>query len=174
MFDEMIINALPSLVKFFELLKLPFYFSKPQIRHLQGFIVAMMLKGFGGKMTDIAELALYAHRTCVGKFLDSDGWDELYLLNALKKHTIDTIWHHAKQTKKPIYVIIDDTICEKSIPSSQASSPIYGCGFYRSHLKNKMVYGQQFVSLMLRCGDLVLPYDIVLYEKATIWRLCCE
>jgi len=45
--------------------------------------------------------------------------------------------------------------------------PIYGCGFYRSHLKNKMVYGQQFVGCMLRVGDLVLPYDIVLYEKAT-------
>ena len=46
MFDELIIKAVPSLVKFFYLLKLPLYFSKPQIRHLQAFIVAMMLKGF--------------------------------------------------------------------------------------------------------------------------------
>jgi len=80
MFDEMNKNALPSLVEFFELLKLPFYFSKPQIRHLQGFIVAMMLKGFGGKVADVVELALHTHRTCVGKFLDSDGWNCAYLL----------------------------------------------------------------------------------------------
>ena len=166
MFDEMIINALPSLVKFFKLLKLPFYFSKPQIRHLQGFIVAMMLKGFSGKMTDVAELALHAHRTCVGKFLDSDGWNCSYLIDTLKSNTIETIWQQSRLIGKPIYVIFDDTICEKSIPSSQVNSSIYGCGFYRSHLKNKMVYGQQFVGCMLRCGDLVLPYDIVLYEKA--------
>jgi len=167
MFNELIINAMPSLVKFFKMLRLNIYFTKPQIKHLQGFIVAMMLKGYGGKITDVAELALHAHRSCVGRFLDSDNWDCAHLLYAVKKHTVDSIWEKSRQTGNPIYVIIDDTICEKALPSSRVNSSIYGCGFYRSHLKNKMVYGQQFVGLMLRCGDLVLPYDIVLYEKAT-------
>jgi hypothetical protein len=165
MFAELIINAMPELVKFFGLLKLGFYYSKPQARHLQAFIVAMMLKGFGGKMTDVAELALHAHRTCIGRFLDSDSWNEDYLITAIKKHTVSTIIQESKRTSKPIYIIFDDTICEKAIPLSQVKSPIYGCGFYKSHLKNKMVYGQQFVGCMLRCGDMVLPYDIVLYEK---------
>jgi hypothetical protein len=167
MFDELIITALPSLVKFFDMLKLPFYYSKPQIKHLQAFIVAMTLKGFGGKMTDVAELALHTHRSCIGRFLDSDSWNEAYLLRAIKKHVLCAIWNQAKETGEPIYMIFDDTICEKAIPSSQVKSSIYGCGFYKSHLKNKMVYGQQFVGCMLRCGDLVLLYDIVLYEKAT-------
>ena len=162
---ELIIDAMPSLVKFFEKLKLPLFFSKPQIRHLQGFIVAMMMRGFGGKITDVAELALYTHRTCIGRFLASDGWDDEHLISAIQKHVIDTIWRKSRQTKKPIYIIFDDTICEKAVPLSRVDSPIYGCGFHRSHLKNKAVYGQQFVGCMLRCGDLVLPFGIVLYEK---------
>ncbi len=166
MFDELIIEAMSSLVKLFDLMKLPLYYGKPQIRHMQAFIVAMMLKGFNGKMTEVAELSLHAHRTCVGKFLDSDGWDEKYLIRAIRNHTVSEIWKKAKQQSKPIYIIFDDTICEKAVPSSQVKSPICGCGFYKSHLKNKVVYGHQFVGCMLRCGDLVLPYDIVLYEKA--------
>ena len=35
-----------------------------------------------------------------------------------------------------------------------------------------MVYGQQFVGCMLRCGDLVLPYNITLYEKVTSDNSC--
>jgi len=158
-------NAMPSLVKFFEMLRLSIYFTSPQLRHLKGFVVAMLLKGFGGKITDVAELALHAHRTSVGRFLDSDSWNDAYLLRAIKNHVVDTIWQEARRTHKPIYVIFDDTICEKAVPSSQVNSPIYGCGFYHSHLKKRMVYGQQFVCCMLRVGDLVLPYDIVLYEK---------
>lgn len=65
----------------------------------------------------------------------------------------------------PIYVIADDTICEKTVPSSKAEQPISGCGFHRSHLENKTVYGHQFVTVMMRCGSLTLPYDTVLYEK---------
>ena len=64
-----------------------------------------------------------------------------------------------------IYLIIDDTICEKSLPSSKAKKPIYGCSFHKSHLKNEMVYGHQFVTAMLRCGNMVLPLTIALYEK---------
>lgn len=156
---------MPSMVKFFKQLNLGLYFSKPQIKHLQAFIVAMMLKGFGGKLTDVAELAIHTHRTSVGRFLDSDAWDEAYLIRAIREHVIALMWSESKRTKRPIYVIADDTICEKAIPSSRVKSPIYGCGFYKSHLKNKMVYGQQFVTVMLRCGNMVLPLETVLYEK---------
>lgn len=114
MFDELIIKAVPSLVKFFDLLNLHLYFSKPQIRHMQAFIVAMMLKGFCGKMTDVAELSLHAHRTCIGRFLDSGSWEEKYLEKAVKKHVLNVIWEAARQTGKPIYIIFDDTICEKA------------------------------------------------------------
>ena len=165
MFNELIIEALPALVKFFKTMRMDLYFTKPQNRHFQSFIVAMMLKGFGGKLQDVSELSLNAHRTCVGRFLDSGSWNEGYLLRAMNKYVIDAIWQKSKQTKKPVYIIIDDTICEKAIPSSKVKQPIYGCGFHKSHLKNKMVYGHQFVGCMIRCGDVVLPFTIALYDK---------
>ena len=51
------------------------------------------------------------------------------------------------------------------MPSSKAQNIIEGCSFHNSHLKKKSVYGHQFVAVMLRCGNLVLPYDLVLYQK---------
>ena len=165
MFNELIINAMPELVKFFKRLRLDFYFTKPQNRHLQAIVVAMMLRGFGGKMSDVAELSLHAHRTSVGRFLDSDAWDDKLLIRALNEYVYAEIWQKAKKSKQPIYVIIDDTICEKAVPGSKVTKPIYGCGFHKSHLTNKMVYGQQFVGCMLRCGDLIKPLNIVLYDK---------
>jgi len=165
MFCELIINAIPEMVKFFQQLDLYFYFTKPQIKHMQAFIVAMMLNSFGGKITHVSDLSLHSSRTSIGRFLDSDSWNEAYLLQTLNKHVITTIYAKAKETNLPIYAIIDDTICEKAVPSSKAKQPISGCSFHMSHLHNKMVYGHQFVTVMLRCGDLVLPYNIVLYEK---------
>jgi hypothetical protein len=54
MFNELIITALPELVKFFSLLEMPFYFTPAQNRHFQAFVVAMMLRVFGGKVKDVA------------------------------------------------------------------------------------------------------------------------
>jgi hypothetical protein len=51
------------------------------------------------------------------------------------------------------------------VPSSKAQNTIQGCSFHKSHLKGKTVYGHQFVTVMLRCGRTVLPFDIILYEK---------
>ena len=171
MFCELILKAMPELVKYFQDLELGFYFTKPQIRHMQAFIVAMMMKGFCGKITNVSDLALHADRTCVGRFLDSDSWNDEYLTRALNAHVIGRIWNHARQTGLPIYVIIDDTIAEKTVPSSKAKRPIYGAGFHRSHLKNEIVYGHQFVSAVLRCGEMILPLSIVLYEKDAMSKI---
>ena len=165
MFSELIIDGMQDLINYFQKLDLPFYFTKPQIKHMQAFIVAMMLSGFDGKMTQISGLALHADRSCVCRFLDSDSWDDAFLLRAINEYVITEIWEHSKRTGLPIYAILDDTICEKTKPSSKAKQPIYGCGFHRSHLKNEIVYGHQFVAAVLRCGDMVLPLAIHLYEK---------
>ena len=154
-----------ELVKYFEALELNFYFTKPQVRHMQAFVVAMMLNGFCGKMSQVSELALNSDRTCVGRFLNSDSWNDKFLIKALNAHVINEIWDYSRKTGLPIYVIIDDTICEKTKPSSKAKRPIYGCGFHKSHLKNEFVYGQQFVVAVLRCGNKILPLSVHLYER---------
>ncbi len=83
----------------------------------------------------------------------------------IRGYAIKRIWQLSCQTKQPIYVIIDDTVNEKTVPSSKAQNTIQDCSFHKSHLKGKTVYGHQFVTVMLRCGKAVLPFDIVLYEK---------
>ncbi|MDR3326679.1 MAG: transposase [Prevotellaceae bacterium] len=166
MFNELILNGFPALVKFFNLLDIQKHFTKPQVQNMQAFIIAMLLDGFNGKMTDVSGLSLNTTRTSVCHFLNTLAWNDNVLLNAMQSYVVKQIWDESKKTGNPIYVIIDDTIAEKSEPWSQASCPtISGCGFHRSHLNNKTVYGHQFVTVMLQCGDLVLPYDTILYDK---------
>ena len=165
MFCELIVKAMPELVKFIEILELNFYFTKPQVRHMKAFVVAMMLNGFCGKTSQVSELALHAVRTSVSRFLKSDSWNDEFLVKTLNAHVIKEIWDLSRKTGLPIYVIIDDTICEKTKPSSKAKHPIYGCGFHKSHLKNEFVYGQQFVAAVLRCGNKILPLSVHLYER---------
>ena len=165
MFSDIIIHGIPELINFFNQIRMSFYFSKPQIRHFQAFIIAMQINRFDGKLYTVSEFALNTCRTCIGRFLDSDAWNEDYLLREMQRYSIDKIWMKSKETGSPIYLIIDDTICKKTKPSSKAKQPIAGCGFHYSHLDKKQVYGQQFVTAMLRCGDLVLPFDTILYDK---------
>jgi hypothetical protein len=171
MFNNLIITAAPSIIKFLIKLDLDLFFSKPQLKHVEAFISAMVLKGFNGKITDIADLTSRRHRTSVGKFLSKSPWDEELVLKSLKEYTIKRIWQISKTTGKPIYVIVDDTISEKTVPSSKAEHPTEKCEFHRSHLKGKTVYGHQMVTVMLRCADIVLPYTIVIYDKAVMSKI---
>jgi hypothetical protein len=156
---------MPELVKFFRKLDMALYYTKPQIKHMQAFVIAMMLRGFCGKMSDISGAVIHTHRTCVGRFLASDAWNDEFLTKALNAYVIEKIWDHSRKTGLPIYAIIDDTICEKAKTSSKALQPIYGTSVHRSHLKDEFVYGHQFVSAMLRCGEMILPFAVFLYEK---------
>lgn len=171
MLENTIITASSSIIKFLIKLDLDLFLSKPQLKHVIAFISAMVLKGYNGKVTDVAELSSHRHRTCVGEFLRKSPWDENLILNSLKEHVIEQIWKLSKTTGNPIYVIVDDTISEKTVPSSKAKKPTEKCDFHRSHLKSKTVYGHQLVTVMLRCGNVVLPYAIVMYDKATMSKI---
>ena len=37
--------------------------------------------------------------------------------------------------------------------------------WHYSHLHHQSVYGHQFVTVMLQCDDVILPYQIIPYEK---------
>lgn len=101
----------------------------------------MMSKGFNGKVSDIAELAPARDRTSITRFLSNSSWDEKLLERTLQSYIVELIWTVARETKQPIYFIIDDTISEKTKASSKAKSPIEKCSFHNSHLKVKNVYG---------------------------------
>ncbi|QAA33574.1 transposase [Clostridium manihotivorum] len=165
MFQNTIISDELSIHKFFKQLNFDLYLTKPQLKHLESIVNAMLSKGYKGKMSDIAELASQRHRTSITRFLASSSWNEDFLIKALKKLVVELIWSKSKETNKPIYFIIDDTISEKTKPSSKAKNIIEKCSFHNSHLKGKTVYGHQILVSLLSCDGLVLPYSIDIYDK---------
>nr|WP_238475988.1 hypothetical protein [Clostridium manihotivorum] len=114
MFQNTIISDELSIHKFFKQLNFDLYLTKPQLKHLESIVNAMLSKGYKGKMSDIAELASQRHRTSITRFLASSSWNEDFLIKALKKLVVELIWSKSKETNKPIYFIIDDTISEKN------------------------------------------------------------
>ena len=117
---------------------------------------AMISKGFNGKVSDIAELAPARHRTSITRFLSNSSWDEKLLKRSLKSYIVEFIWSRSRETKQPIYFIIDDTISEKTKPSSKAKNPIEKFSFHNSHLKGKNVYGHQILVSLLACDGFFL------------------
>lgn len=171
-----IISVESEIVNFLLNQKFPFYFSKPVVQHIARFIDAAIKKGFNGTVTDIYNLS-YAdcHRTSVGKFLSKGVWNEKYLKRIIQEESLETIRQLFNQTGSPIFAIYDDTISEKTKPSSQAKNPIAGTGFHHSHTKGKLVWGHQALATILSCNDISFPYEFQRYEKeglSKIDRVC--
>jgi len=171
MFQKSIISEELSIYKFFKQLNFDLYLTKPQLKHLESIMNAMISKGFNGKVSDVAELASEKHRTSITRFLATSTWDETLLRKSLKSLVLELIWNKSKETKKPIYFIIDDTISEKTKPSSKAKNIIEKCSFHNSHLKGKTVYGHQILVSLLSCDGLVLPYSIDIYDKDSMSKI---
>ncbi|MGL4335957.1 MAG: IS701 family transposase [Turicibacter sp.] len=167
MFSEVIISNSNEVFKFLRGLDLDIFLSKPQVKHIQGLIQTMIKETYNGKVSQ----ANYRHRTSISRFLNDSSWDSFAVDQTLQNYTVECIWNRSIQTGFPIYVLIDDTTCIKTKPSSQVSRPIEGCSYHHSHLEHRMVYGHQFVTLMLRCDDLILPYEISLYEKQSMSKI---
>jgi Transposase DDE domain len=171
MFNNSIVTKSSTIYKFLIELKITLYLTTPQIHHLILFINSMVTKGYCGKVTDVSDFMPVRHRTNIGKFLSESPWDENFVEKALKKRVIMRIWETSKTTGKPIYVVIDDTISEKTVPSSKAKKPTEKCGYHHSHLKGKIVYGHQLVTVMLLCDTLVMPYTMAIYDKENMSKI---
>jgi hypothetical protein len=122
--------------KFFFEHHLDAIYNQTIIGHLMSFLIAMVLKGFSGKMTDVAEVST-SHRTTLSRFLSENAWDEKPLRELNKKTSFEYIQKRAVESGTPIFVSIDDTVNCKTKPSSKAKRPIQGAGFHHSHLLNK-------------------------------------
>ena len=161
MFMDSIISDSNSIFKFLKQLDLDLFLSKPQLNHLNHFLNVMIQETYQGKISAVK----HCHRTSFGRFLNDSPWDEEAINQVFQEHVLSCIYNRSHQTKQPIYVIVDDTTCVKTKPSSQVIHPIQGCDWHFSHLHHPYVYGHQFVTLMLQCEDLILPYQILPYEK---------
>ncbi len=84
----------------------------------------------------------------------------------LKSTVIQLIYKEARESRKPVFCIVDDTISSKTKPSSRALHPIEDAYFHQSHLKGQQDYGHQAVAVMLSCNGIVLNYAVVMYDKS--------
>ena len=125
----------------------------------------MITDCYTGKISDTAKLPQATHRSSISRFLSKSPWDEELLKRSYQRFVVDLIYKISCATNKKIYFIIDDTISEKTKPSSKAEKIIQDCGFHKSHLTGKTVYGHQILVSMLSCDGLVLPYSIEIYKK---------
>jgi len=171
MFQKSIISKELSIDNFFSRLNFDLYLTRPQLHHLKSMMNAMISKGFKGKMSDVSELASQRHRTSITRFLGKSNWNEKLLNQSLMALVLELIWKKSRETNKPIYFIIDDTISEKTKPSSKAVNTIEKCSFHNSHLKRATVYGHQILVSLLSCDGLILPYSIEIYNKETMSKI---
>lgn len=146
--------------------RLPLYFSKPVLKHIETYVAAATAKGFRGKVVDLAEYS-DCHRTTLGHFLAAGKWDEAVLQNQVKTESLRQVVQASRQTSEPMFIIHDDTIAQKTRPSSQAQAPMALTGFHHSHLLNKVVWGHQIQATVVGCTDLSLLHSMDLYDKTT-------
>ncbi len=72
--------------KFFTMLGLALYFSKPVMKHLVHIVDAMITKGFSGTLTDLHDGSFHPnHRTTLSHFFTKSPWEEETLLRKLQQ-----------------------------------------------------------------------------------------
>lgn len=68
-------------------------------------------------------------------------WNEERLFEKLQERVLPQIERLAKRTNQPLFLSMDDTICQKTKPSSRATHVIQGCDCHDSHKDHQMVWG---------------------------------
>lgn len=148
-----IITCTESLRKFLIVLMLTLLLTKHQLANITSIIVSAMQSGFDGKIKNVLELSMRnVHRTSIGKFLSKSPWPTSLVMDRYQLYVLAQINLQARKIGCPVYAILDDTIAEKTKPSSKALKPTEGCSYHHSHLRKKRVYGHQIVCVLLTCG----------------------
>lgn len=163
-------NRLPhhqGIDKFLAMLGLALYFSKPVMKHLVHIIDALTTKGFAGTLTDLHHLSFHPkHRTTLSHFFTKSRWDEEILLRKLQQWILRHVERVVKRENRPLFVSIDDTICQKTKPSSRAKHAIQGCDWHYSHAEKKSIWGHSLVWLMVHTMTQAFPFAFRFYDKA--------
>jgi hypothetical protein len=165
-------NRLPhhqGIDKFLSILGLALYFSKPLMNHLVHVIDALTTKGFAGTLTDIHHLSFHPkHRTTLSHFFTKSPWNEAILLRKLQQWILCHLERASKRENAPLFVSIDDTICQKTKPSSRAQHTIEGCGWHYSHAEGWSIWGHSLVWLLVHTMSQTFPFAFRLYDKASV------
>ncbi|MDR1542608.1 MAG: hypothetical protein LBU32_32455 [Clostridiales bacterium] len=104
------------------------------------------------KLFGLLGLKAEKHVGYLAKFILTEIYDggkkeDKFFLEKMRGYTARRIWSKSSLTGLPIYIIISDFSEDKKDGGDQAGD------------------SEQYVMAMLKCGDLMLPYDCAKYEK---------
>jgi len=117
-------------------------------------------------LTDVHHWSFHPnHRTTLSHFFTKSPWNEERLLEKLQEWVLRQIERLAKRTNQPLFLSIDDTICQKTKPSSRATHVIQGCDWHYSHKDHQMVWGHSLIWLMVHTFTQAFPFAFRLYDK---------
>ncbi|MGX5530527.1 transposase [Bacillus toyonensis] len=89
------------------------------MNQLVHFLEGFLAHGFSGTLTDIYRESCHSrNRHTLSHFLTHSKWDEHHLLHVVQESAWNAIHQEAKRIQEPIFVIVDDTVCKKTKPSS--------------------------------------------------------
>ncbi len=128
-----------GIYKFFLALGLALHFSKPVLKHLVHIVDALTTKGFSGTLTDFHHWSFHPnHRTTLSHFFTKSPWNEERLLEKLQEWILCRVERLTKRKNQPLFISIDDTICQKTKPSSRVRTPFKGAiGMTRKRIINR-------------------------------------
>ncbi|MBB6285313.1 hypothetical protein HNR34_003728 [Geobacillus subterraneus] len=87
------------------------------------------------------------------------------MLRKLQQWILRRVERSSKRENQPIFVSIDDTICQKTKPSSRATHAIQGCDWHDSHTEKTSIWGHSLVWLMVHTMTQAFPFAFRLYDK---------
>lgn len=144
--------------------------NKAQFRHFQHYVIALMIylgdKNLSGLSRAIPD---GRHESSLYRFLSQAKWDtetvkqvRLEQLNRKARRALAK--QQRKGKKAQVYLIIDDSLVEKS------GKTMAGVAKHRSHKTNKLVLGHVWVSAQLVVAGYSYPLDWDLYRR----KIECE
>jgi SRSO17 transposase len=144
--------------------------NKAQFRHFQHYVIALMIylgdKNLSGLSRAIPD---GRHESSLYRFLSQSKWDtetvkQIRLEQLNRKARRALAKQQRKGKKARVYLIIDDSLVEKS------GKTMAGVAKHRSHKTNKLVLGHVWVSAQLVVAGYSYPLDWDLYRR----KIECE
>ncbi|MDQ0164018.1 hypothetical protein [Aeribacillus alveayuensis] len=140
--------------KFFTMLGLALYFSKPVMKHLVHIVDAMVTKGFSGTLTDLHHGSFHPnHRTTLSHFFTKSPWEEETLLRKLQQWILRRVERRGRRAVKRYWILVQLTYVYSMFESNSDFS--YGLDLLR---KRK---GHSLVEFIYRAAKQNIPIDTV-------------
>jgi hypothetical protein len=156
-----LLTVIPELEPFLATLR-PF-FSRNQFRHFTRYVVGLI----GAKRKTIKTIARSTvnsfDQSSLNRFINSEVWDTDVLAKASMKMLTDD--HGSCCSGGVVFVIIDDTLLEKSGESMDS------VGYLYSNKEGESILSHDLVSMLLVCScGQVVPIDLRQYVKAKVCK----